>query len=43
LALGILEALVQGYISGSWSNAIAFVVMLLVMLFRPRGLFGIKL
>ena len=39
LALGILEALVQGYISGSWSNAIAFVVML----FRPRGLFGIKL
>jgi len=38
LALGILEALVQGYISGSWSNAIAFVVML----FRPRGLFGIN-
>jgi len=43
LALGILEALVQGYISGSWSNAIAFVVLLAVILMRPRGLFGIKL
>jgi len=38
-----MEALVQGYISGSWSNAISFVVMLLVILFKPRGLFGIKL
>jgi branched-chain amino acid transport system permease protein len=43
LALGILEALVQGYISGSWSNSIAFVVLLAVILIRPRGLFGIKL
>ncbi len=43
LALGILEALVQGYISGSWSNGIAFVVLLVVVLIRPRGLFGIKL
>ena len=43
LALGILESLAQGYISGSWSNAIAFLVMLLVILFKPTGLFGIKL
>ena len=43
LALGIIEALIQGYISGSWSNGIAFVVLLIVMLFRPKGLFGIKL
>jgi branched-chain amino acid transport system permease protein len=43
LALGIMEALIQGYISGSWSNGIAFVVLLLVILFRPKGLFGIKL
>ena len=27
LGLGVLEALVQGYVSGTWSNAIAFVVM----------------
>ena len=28
---------------GSWSNAIAFVVLLVVILAKPRGLFGIKL
>ena len=43
LALGVMEALIQGYLPGSWSNAIAFVVLLVVMLARPRGLFGIKL
>ena len=43
LALGILEALCQGYLPGSWSNAIAFVVLLVVILAKPRGLFGIKL
>ncbi len=43
LALGILEALIQGYLPGSWSNAIAFVVLLVVILSKPRGLFGIKL
>ena len=43
LLLGILEAIVQGYISGSWSNGIAFVVMLVVILAKPKGLFGIKL
>ena len=43
LLLGILEAIVQGYISGSWSNAIAFVIMLAVILVKPKGLFGTKL
>jgi len=43
LLLGILEAVVQGYISGSWSNAIAFVIMLAVILVKPKGLFGTKL
>ena len=42
LALGVLEALIQGYAAGSWSNAIAFVVMLIVILWKPKGLFGIK-
>lgn len=42
LGLGVLEALIQGYSSGSWSNAIAFVVMLVVILWKPKGLFGIK-
>jgi branched-chain amino acid transport system permease protein len=43
LGLGVLEALMQGFVSGSWSNAIAFLVMLVVILLKPRGLFGMKL
>jgi len=35
LLLGILEAVAQGYISGTWSNVIAFVVMLGVILMKP--------
>ncbi|MDX9827868.1 MAG: branched-chain amino acid ABC transporter permease [Spirochaetia bacterium] len=42
LALGVIEALIQGYAAGSWSNSIAFVVMLVVILWKPKGLFGIK-
>jgi branched-chain amino acid transport system permease protein len=42
LLLGILEAIVQGYIPGTWSNAIAFAVMLIVILVKPKGLFGTR-
>lgn len=40
LALGILEALVVGYVSADWVNAVAFTVLLAVLMFRPSGLFG---
>lgn len=43
LALGIIEAMVQGYFAGNWSNAVAFLIMLVVILVKPKGLFGIKL
>jgi branched-chain amino acid transport system permease protein len=43
LALGILEAMAMGYIAGSWSNVIAFVLMLTVILFKPEGLFGTRI
>ncbi|HOF03488.1 MAG TPA: branched-chain amino acid ABC transporter permease, partial [Atribacterota bacterium] len=43
LLLGIIETMAVGYISGSWSNVIAFVLMLVVILIRPQGLFGIKM
>lgn len=42
LLLGILEAIIQGYLAGSWSNAIAFFVMLVVILAKPKGVFGSK-
>jgi branched-chain amino acid transport system permease protein len=43
LLLGIVEALVQGFFSGSWSNAVVFIIMLAVVLLKPRGVFGAKL
>jgi branched-chain amino acid transport system permease protein len=40
IILGLLEALGAGYISSSYKDAFAFVVMLLVFLILPQGLFG---
>jgi branched-chain amino acid transport system permease protein len=38
--LGVLEALAAGYISSEYKDVIAFLVLILVLLFRPTGLFG---
>jgi len=40
LALGVVESVAIGYVAGSWSNVIAFVIMLIVILAKPKGLFG---
>jgi branched-chain amino acid transport system permease protein len=40
LLLGVLEALVGGYVSTSYKDAVAFVVLIGVLYFRPTGLFG---
>jgi branched-chain amino acid transport system permease protein len=40
LALGVLEALVTGFVSSSFRDAVAFVVLIAVLYFRPMGLFG---
>jgi branched-chain amino acid transport system permease protein len=38
--MGIIETLSKGYISSSWSNAIVFGILILVLLFKPAGIFG---
>jgi branched-chain amino acid transport system permease protein len=40
LALGVIEALVTGYISSQYRDAVAFSLLLGILVFRPRGIFG---
>lgn len=40
IILGVLENLVAGYLSTGYKDAVAFVVLVLVLLFRPNGLAG---
>jgi len=40
LLLGVLESLGAGLISSAYKDAIAFVVLLAILFFRPAGLFG---
>lgn len=40
LLIGVLEAGVQGYLSGTWSDAFIFGTLILVLYLRPRGLLG---
>ena len=42
LLLGIFEAMTAGYISSAYKDAAPFVLILLVLFFMPRGLFGAK-
>ena len=40
LILGIVEALVSGFWSSTFRDAVAFGILILVLLFKPAGLFG---
>ncbi len=40
ILLGVLEALVTGYVSSSLRDAVAFLVLISVLYVRPQGLFG---
>ena len=42
LMLGVLENLVAGYIASGYRDAVAFVVLLLVLLIRPSGASALK-
>jgi len=42
IALGVIESLTAAYVSSSYKDAMAFVLVILVFLVAPQGLFGAK-
>ncbi|QEL66491.1 branched-chain amino acid ABC transporter permease protein [Oryzomicrobium terrae] len=42
LLVGVVEAMAAGYISSAYKDAVPFVLILLILFFMPRGLFGAK-
>lgn len=42
LVIGVSETLTATYLGGSYRDAMAFVILILVLLIRPNGLFGKK-
>ncbi|MGH7338043.1 MAG: branched-chain amino acid ABC transporter permease, partial [Myxococcota bacterium] len=40
LVLGIVETMVSAYLSSTYRDAIAFVILIAILLYRPTGLFG---
>lgn len=40
VVLGLLEGLCAGYISSQWKNVFAFVILILILLFKPSGILG---
>ena len=42
LILGLMEALAAGYISSAYKDAVPFVLIILILFFMPRGLFGAR-
>lgn len=42
LCIGVIETIAAGYISSGYRDAIAFTILIVVLLFRPSGFFGRK-
>jgi branched-chain amino acid transport system permease protein len=42
LLLGLIEALTAGYVSSAYKDAVAFVIILVVLFAMPQGLLGWK-
>jgi branched-chain amino acid transport system permease protein len=40
LLMGVAESLVVGYLSSTYRDALAFGILILILLFKPRGLLG---
>ena len=42
MIIGVVETFVSGYISSTYRDAIAFAILILILLFKPTGLLGKK-
>ena len=42
LLIGIIRALNERYVSASWSDVVIFAILILVLVFRPTGLLGMR-
>ena len=40
LVLGLAEQIVAGYVSSTWRDAVAFGILILILLVKPSGLLG---
>jgi branched-chain amino acid transport system permease protein len=40
IILGVVEALVSGFISSTFRDAAAFAILIIILLFKPQGLMG---
>lgn len=40
MIMGVSETIVKGYISSTYAEAIAFVILIIILIFKPSGLFG---
>jgi branched-chain amino acid transport system permease protein len=43
LLVGIIEAMAAGYISSAYKDAVPFILILVILFFLPRGIFGAKI
>lgn len=41
ILIGLIEALWAGYIGGAWRDSAVFAVLVLVLVYKPAGLFGV--
>jgi branched-chain amino acid transport system permease protein len=42
LILGVAESLTMGYLPGQWSDAVAFGMIMVAVMFKPEGIFGTR-
>ena len=40
MILGILETMVTAYLSSTYRDALAFIILILILIFKPTGILG---